>query len=149
MGLVALCEPLPRRPIIAKNAARILRLRASLLMPQRPLYLNVVSFQIVSLPFHKRGYFLPEHRPRMKIEAANGIYPDLMAGQQFGIVITFKKSSTSTPITPGHSHFYHQYSKHFRPHIHDTMRCHFPNARDTGTSALLKCLPHPFPRMFL
>lgn len=42
MGLVALCEPLPRRPIIAKNAARRLRLRASLLMPQRPLYLHVV-----------------------------------------------------------------------------------------------------------
>lgn len=39
MGLVVLlCEPLPRRPIIAENAARVLRLRVNLLMPRRPLH---------------------------------------------------------------------------------------------------------------
>lgn len=46
MGLVVLCEPLPRRPIIAENAARVLRLRVNLLMPRRPLHLFV--FQLDS-----------------------------------------------------------------------------------------------------
>jgi len=75
MGLVALCEPLPRRPIIAENAARMLRLHASLLMPRRVDSTSARPSEVSRLPTltktkeREEGTFSPRNTDRPRTHA--------------------------------------------------------------------------------